>query len=98
MRQLYGVVAEHLFPVAAKGNTLGRADRNGVGADTFQIFAFYDWRTGRVSRQIVRAVIFLPFLMPPIVTGLSLLIAFRELIATRVMFTIVVAIPCWCCR
>lgn len=53
-------------------------------------FAMYYWRTAGVSRQIMQALVFLPFLLPPIVVGLSLLIAFRELDATRGAFTIVV--------
>lgn len=41
-------------------------------------------------RQVMQIMIFIPFLLPPIITGLSLLIAFRELSIARGILTIVV--------
>ena len=52
-------------------------------------FAFYYVRTSGWQRQVMQGLIFLPFLLPPIITGLSLLITFRELDLTRGLGTIV---------
>ncbi len=46
-------------------------------------------RASRLSKSI-EYVIYLPFLLPPIITGLSLLIMFRELDVPRGLFTITV--------
>jgi ABC-type spermidine/putrescine transport system permease subunit II len=54
------------------------------------IFALYYWRTVGFLRQIMQALILLPFLLPPIIVGLSLLITFRELDITRGIITIIV--------
>jgi putative spermidine/putrescine transport system permease protein/spermidine/putrescine transport system permease protein len=42
------------------------------------------------SRALLQFVVFLPFLMPPIITGLSLLIFFRETDVPRSLATVVV--------
>jgi ABC-type spermidine/putrescine transport system permease subunit II len=42
------------------------------------------------GRQFLQFVIFLPFLMPPIITGLALLIFFREIEFERSLVTIVI--------
>jgi putative spermidine/putrescine transport system permease protein/spermidine/putrescine transport system permease protein len=42
------------------------------------------------SRALLQFVVFLPFLMPPIITGLSLLIFFRETDIDRSMLTIII--------
>jgi ABC-type spermidine/putrescine transport system permease subunit II len=42
------------------------------------------------SRALLQFVVFLPFLMPPIITGLSLLIFFREVDIDRSMLTIII--------
>jgi ABC-type spermidine/putrescine transport system permease subunit II len=42
------------------------------------------------SRALLQFVVFLPFLMPPIITGLSLLIFFREVSIDRSMLTIII--------
>ena len=42
------------------------------------------------GREILQFVVFLPFLMPPIITGLSLLIFFREVDFDRSLVTIVI--------
>jgi ABC-type spermidine/putrescine transport system permease subunit II len=41
-------------------------------------------------REILQLVIFLPFLMPPIMTGLSLLTFFRELDVPRSLMTVII--------
>ena len=41
-------------------------------------------------RALLQFVVFLPFLMPPIITGLSLLIFFREVSIERSMLTIII--------
>jgi ABC-type spermidine/putrescine transport system permease subunit II len=54
------------------------------------LLAFY-YHSGRsAGRQVLQFVVFLPFLMPPIVTGLSLLIFFREVGFDRSLITVVV--------
>ena len=53
-------------------------------------FASYMLTAGRLSGAFVQALIFLPFLLPPIITGLALLIAFRQLDIARSIGTIVV--------
>lgn len=54
------------------------------------LLAFY-YNAGRsYGREILQFVVFLPFLMPPIITGLSLLIFFREIDFDRSLVTIVI--------
>ncbi len=42
------------------------------------------------GRELIQFVVFLPFLMPPIMTGLSLLIFFREIDFERSLVTVVI--------
>jgi putative spermidine/putrescine transport system permease protein/spermidine/putrescine transport system permease protein len=42
------------------------------------------------GREIMQFVVFLPFLMPPMVTGLSLLVFFREIDFDRSLITITI--------
>ena len=54
------------------------------------LLAFY-YASGRsLDREILQFVIFLPFLMPPIITGLSLLVFFREINFERSLLTVVI--------
>jgi len=54
------------------------------------IFAF-NYHEGRgPARKLQQLVIFLPFLMPPIITGLALLIFFRQVGIDRSLLTIVI--------
>jgi len=54
------------------------------------LLALYD-RAGRGrSRDLLQVVIYLPFLVPPIVTGLSLLIFFRQIDFARSLATVVI--------
>ncbi|MBZ0227647.1 MAG: ABC transporter permease subunit, partial [Bauldia sp.] len=41
-------------------------------------------------REVLQLVIFLPFLMPPIITGLSLLVFFREADIPRSLVTVII--------
>ena len=52
-------------------------------------FALYTDREGAIGRQPIELAIYLPFLLPPIVTGLSLLVACAELGVSRGVATIV---------
>jgi spermidine/putrescine transport system permease protein len=54
------------------------------------LLAFY-YNSGRSrGREFLQFVVFLPFLMPPIITGLSLLIFFREIDFDRSLVTVVI--------
>ena len=54
------------------------------------IIAFYYHNSRSRMRHVLQFVVFLPFLMPPIITGLSLLIFFRETGIPRSLATVVV--------
>lgn len=54
------------------------------------VFAFYYVKTKGVGRQIMQFLVFLPFLLPPVITGLSLLVYFRETDIPRGFATIVI--------
>jgi ABC-type spermidine/putrescine transport system permease subunit II len=54
------------------------------------IFAFYYHASRGRAREVLQLVVFLPFLMPPILTGLSLLIYFRHIGLDRSLFTVVI--------
>jgi len=52
--------------------------------------ALYTESDGAIGRRVIELVIYLPFLMPPIVTGLALLVASAETGVPRGLATIVV--------
>ena len=54
------------------------------------IFAFYYHASRGRAREVLQLVVFLPFLMPPILTGLSLLIYFRLIGLDRSLLTVVI--------
>jgi ABC-type spermidine/putrescine transport system permease subunit II len=54
------------------------------------LFAFYFVSARRSLGLVMQGLIFLPFLLPPIITGLALLIFFRQLDITRGILTIIV--------
>lgn len=55
------------------------------------MFAFYFVSARRSLGLAMQTMVFLPFLLPPIITGLSLLIAFREIDLGRGLVTIIIA-------
>ncbi|QIB33082.1 ABC transporter permease [Ancylobacter pratisalsi] len=55
------------------------------------MFAFYFVSARRSLGMAMQIMVFLPFLLPPIITGLSLLIAFREIDLGRGLVTIIIA-------
>jgi putative spermidine/putrescine transport system permease protein len=55
---------------------------------------FHVWHGAR-GRSLLQGIIVLPFLMPPIITGLALLIYFRELDIERSLATVVVGHVCF---
>ena len=50
---------------------------------------FYNFSNSR-GRGLLQFIIFLPFLMPPIITGLALLIFFREIDFSRSLVTVII--------
>jgi putative spermidine/putrescine transport system permease protein/spermidine/putrescine transport system permease protein len=54
------------------------------------LLAFHYHRSRSRLREALQLVIFIPFLMPPIITGLSLLIFFREADVPRSLVTVVI--------
>jgi putative spermidine/putrescine transport system permease protein/spermidine/putrescine transport system permease protein len=54
------------------------------------LLAFEYRRRRSPWREILQALVFLPFVMPPIITGLSLLVFFRETDVPRSLATVVV--------
>jgi ABC-type spermidine/putrescine transport system permease subunit II len=75
--------------IAALRNT-GSVALVAVGTATLLAvaFALYTDREGTIGRQAIELAIYLPFLLPPIVTGLSLLVACAELGVSRGVATI----------
>lgn len=54
------------------------------------MFAFYFVTARRGFGMLMQVMVFLPFLLPPIITGLALLIAFREIDFSRGLATIII--------
>jgi spermidine/putrescine transport system permease protein len=54
------------------------------------LIAFHYRGSRSRMRHLLQLIVFLPFLMPPIITGLSLLIFFRELDVPRSLATVIV--------
>jgi ABC-type spermidine/putrescine transport system permease subunit II len=86
----YGSVWSDADVTAALRNT-GTVALVAVGTATLLAIAFalYTDREGAIGRQPIELAIYLPFLLPPIVTGLSLLVACAELGVSRGVATIV---------
>lgn len=55
---------------------------------------FHGWRRAH-GRRLLQGMIALPFLMPPIITGLALLIWFRQLDIDRSLVTVVIGHACF---
>lgn len=78
--QWYASLGENEQILAALSNSLIVGIAAVLIGVTFALALAYYMKTGtRRGRRWVELVIFLPFVLPPIVTGISLLIAFREL-------------------
>jgi putative spermidine/putrescine transport system permease protein/spermidine/putrescine transport system permease protein len=87
----YGKLLENDNVIAALGNTL----LVGVAAVAAAVIlgtllAFYYHGSRGRAREWLQLVIFLPFLMPPILTGLALLIFFRQIDFPRSLVTVVI--------
>ncbi|MDQ0345867.1 ABC transporter permease [Ancylobacter vacuolatus] len=54
------------------------------------MFAFYFVTARRGFGLLMQVMVFLPFLLPPIITGLALLIAFREIDFSRGLATVII--------
>jgi len=54
------------------------------------VFALYTGRDGAIGRRSIELAIYIPFLLPPIITGLSLLVACADAGISRGLATIVV--------
>jgi ABC-type spermidine/putrescine transport system permease subunit II len=55
---------------------------------------YHGWERAR-GRRLLQGLISVPFLMPPIITGLALLIYFRELDINRSLATVVIGHTCF---
>jgi putative spermidine/putrescine transport system permease protein/spermidine/putrescine transport system permease protein len=80
-------VAGFQFAKAPQDNAIGRRRRGDHTASGVRIR-----RRRRKSRfrALLQLMIFLPFLMPPIITGLSLLVFFREADIPRSLVTVII--------
>ena len=77
--------------LAALGNSLVVGVAAVAAATSFAVGLAYYMKTGRRrGRAFVETAIFLPFVLPPIVTGISLLIACRELGIESSLLTVTV--------
>jgi putative spermidine/putrescine transport system permease protein len=54
------------------------------------LFAIHYCSGKSLAREVTQFIVFLPFLMPPIITGLALLIFFRETDIPRSLITVVI--------
>jgi spermidine/putrescine transport system permease protein len=87
----YGLLLRNQSIIEALGNTLivGLA---AVAAALVlgTLFTFHYQASRGRARELMQLMIFLPFLMPPILTGLSLLIFFRQAHIERSLVTVVI--------
>ncbi|MDQ0472889.1 ABC transporter permease [Labrys wisconsinensis] len=89
--QHYAALAQNRSILSALGNTLLVAGGSVTSAMALALAIAWYMRTGeRRGRAYVELVIFLPFVLPAIVTGISLLITFRQLGVERSLFTVAV--------
>jgi ABC-type spermidine/putrescine transport system permease subunit II len=89
--EAYGLLLHNQSIIEALGNTLLVGTAAVALALVFgTLFAFhYHGARGR-AREFLQLMIFLPFLMPPILTGLSLLIFFRQTHIERSLLTVII--------
>jgi putative spermidine/putrescine transport system permease protein/spermidine/putrescine transport system permease protein len=87
----YATLTGNASILAALGNTLLVAFSSVAVAMILALGLAYYMRTGqRRGRGYVEFVIFLPFVLPAIITGISLLIAFRQVGVERGLTTVAV--------
>jgi putative spermidine/putrescine transport system permease protein/spermidine/putrescine transport system permease protein len=87
----YRLLLDNQSIIEALGNTLIVAAAAVVMALLCgTLFAFYYQGARGRARELLQLMIFLPFLMPPILTGLSLLIFFRQAHIERSLLTVVI--------
>lgn len=87
----YRALAANQDILAALGASLIVAFAAVVVATTFAVAAAYYIKTGRRrGRTLLEATIFVPFVLPPIATGISLLVAFRDLGIENSLLTVTV--------
>ena len=87
----YGALVQNEGIIEAIGNTLivgGAAVALSLIIGTLLAFHYHGGRSR--AREVLQFIIFLPFLMPPIITGLALLIFFREADIPRSLVTVVI--------
>jgi putative spermidine/putrescine transport system permease protein/spermidine/putrescine transport system permease protein len=89
--QAYGVLAQNEGILEALRNTA----MVGVSAVVLSLavgigLALYVNSGGGRARQLLQFLVFLPFLLPPIIIGLSLLIFFREIDFPRSLVTVII--------
>lgn len=87
--QWYGKFAENTQLIDALSNSMIVGAAAVVIASVIALGLAYYMKTGtRSGRAYVEFVIFLPFVLPAIITGISLLIAFREVGIERSLITV----------
>lgn len=87
----YGALMDNAGILKAIGNTLIVGFAATLLSLTFgTLLAIHYCGGNSVGRRIIQFAIYLPFLMPPIITGLSLLIFFRETEIPRSLFTVII--------
>ncbi|MEI9402539.1 ABC transporter permease [Mesorhizobium argentiipisi] len=77
--------------ISALGNSLTVAFISIIAASTFALAAGYYMVSGeRKGRAFLESMIYLPFILPAIITGISLLIMFQEFGVERSLFTVTI--------
>jgi len=87
----YGALIRNESVLEALRNTMFVGLAAVAGAMALGTLLAFHYNAGRSkAREILQFVVFLPFLMPPIITGLSLLIFFREIDFDRSLVTVII--------
>jgi ABC-type spermidine/putrescine transport system permease subunit II len=87
----YVVLANNEGILTAVENTLLVGASAVILSLTLGTLLAFHYNAGRSrGREFLQFIVFLPFLMPPIITGLSLLIYFREIDFARSLVTVVI--------
>lgn len=89
--QWYGKFAQNSQLLDSLGNSLWVGACAVVGATIISLALAYYMKTGaRKGQKYIEFVIFLPFVLPAIITGISLLVAFREAGLERSLVTVTI--------